>query len=144
MRRDVQRLRRRGAKRKEGGQRLPGLPGLAQRSLRRAPLLCPTLPPAHSISDRLAPWPADFGAHQGCVWDSSELLPGAYTGVEALTQLWLFRTRFFLRLVHVGINVLHLDNDVFVFDDPYKYLKAPPYKDVNWIAQPENSCRWWC
>jgi len=34
--------------------------------------------------------------------------------------------------------VLLLDSDVTLFDDPYKYLKQPPFKDLVVINQEEN------
>jgi hypothetical protein len=27
-----------------------------------------------------------------------------------------------------------LDSDSYLFQDPYKYLKAPPFKDKTWLA----------
>ena len=34
--------------------------------------------------------------------------------------------------------MLLLDSDVIVFDDPYKYLKHPPFKDIVVINQEEG------
>lgn len=41
------------------------------------------------------------------------------------------------RSIRLGYNVLLLDSDVIVFDDPYKYLKHPPFKDIVVINQEE-------
>jgi hypothetical protein len=30
-----------------------------------------------------------------------------------------------------------MDSDVIIFDDPYKYLKAPPFRDFTVLDQPE-------
>ncbi len=42
------------------------------------------------------------------------------------------------RSMRLGYNVLLLDSDVIVFDDPYKYLKQPPFKDFVVINQEEG------
>ena len=42
------------------------------------------------------------------------------------------------RSIRLGYNVLLLDSDVIVFDDPYKYLKHPPFKDIVVINQEEG------
>ena len=43
------------------------------------------------------------------------------------------------RAIRFGYNVMLLDADVTVFDDPYKYFKQPPFKDFNVINQPESA-----
>ncbi|KAL0039337.1 hypothetical protein WJX79_003884 [Trebouxia sp. C0005] len=47
------------------------------------------------------------------------------------------RYRTVARSIRLGYNVLLLDSDVIVFDDPYKYLKHPPFKDIVVINQEE-------
>ena len=42
------------------------------------------------------------------------------------------------RSIRLGYNVLLLDSDVIVFDNPYKYLKHPPFKDIVVINQEEG------
>lgn len=42
------------------------------------------------------------------------------------------------RSIRLGYNVLLLDSDVIIFDDPYKYLKQSPFKDMVVINQEEN------
>lgn len=42
------------------------------------------------------------------------------------------------RSIRLGYNVLLLDSDVTVFDDPYKYFKQPPFKDVVVVNQEES------
>ena len=39
------------------------------------------------------------------------------------------RLRTGARTLRLGYNLLFLDTDVVIFDDPYKFLKAPPFKD---------------
>lgn len=43
------------------------------------------------------------------------------------------------RAVRLGYNVLLLDSDVTLFDDPYKYFKQPPFQDLVVINQEENA-----
>jgi hypothetical protein len=33
----------------------------------------------------------------------------------------------------MGINLLFLDTDIIIFDDPYKTLKQPPFSEMNLI-----------
>ena len=42
------------------------------------------------------------------------------------------------RLIRLGYNVLLLDSDVAVLDDPYKYFKAPPFNDIVVLNQEED------
>ena len=42
------------------------------------------------------------------------------------------------RAIRFGYNILLLDADVTVFNDPYKYFKQPPFQDINVINQEEN------
>ncbi|KAL0053604.1 hypothetical protein WJX82_008204 [Trebouxia sp. C0006] len=70
----------------------------------------------------------------GCGWttfESPEDLEGVY-------DLWNMRYRTVARSIRLGYNVLLLDSDVIVFDDPYKYLKHPPFKDIVVINQEEG------
>lgn len=43
------------------------------------------------------------------------------------------------RLVRLGYNILLLDTDIAVLDDPYKYFKEPPFQDVVLLNQHEWS-----
>lgn len=43
------------------------------------------------------------------------------------------------RSLRLGYNVLLLDTDVAVFDDPYKYFKQPPFQDIVVLNQEESS-----
>ncbi len=43
------------------------------------------------------------------------------------------------RSIRLGYNVLLLDTDVAVFDDPYKYFKKPPFQDIVVLNQEESS-----
>eukprot|EP00798_Chlamydomonas_sp_ICE-L_P003537 gene3537-13605_t len=45
--------------------------------------------------------------------------------------------RTMARAVRLGYNVLCSDTDVIFFDDPYRYLKRPPFKDYVIINQAE-------
>lgn len=40
--------------------------------------------------------------------------------------------------MRLGYNVLLLDTDVTIFDDPYKYFKQPPFSDIVVINQEEG------
>jgi hypothetical protein len=42
-----------------------------------------------------------------------------------------------LRAVRLGYNVLSIDTDVLLFDDPYRYFKSPPFNAFNVINQAE-------
>lgn len=42
------------------------------------------------------------------------------------------------RLIRLGYNVLLLDSDVAVLDDPYKYFKMPPFNDIVVFNQDED------
>ena len=43
------------------------------------------------------------------------------------------------RSVRLGYNVLLTDSDMAIMDDPYKYFKHPPFKDITVLNQAENS-----
>jgi hypothetical protein len=38
-------------------------------------------------------------------------------------------------VLRAGYNLLLLDTDVLIFDDPYKYFKAEPFSKYNLLAQ---------
>lgn len=40
----------------------------------------------------------------------------------------------------MGYNLLYLDTDTILFDDPYRALKAPPLNRINMLNMPENPC----
>ena len=39
-----------------------------------------------------------------------------------------------------GYNLLYMDSDTILFDDPYQYFKAPPFNHINLLNMPENPC----
>lgn len=41
------------------------------------------------------------------------------------------------RAARLGYNVLLLDSDVTLYDDPYKFFKQPPFQDLVVINQEE-------
>lgn len=41
------------------------------------------------------------------------------------------------RAVRLRYNVLCMDSDVIVFDDPYRYFKSPPFSNFTILDQPE-------
>ncbi len=47
------------------------------------------------------------------------------------------RYRTLARLVRMGYNVLMTDTDVVWFDDPYRFLKSPPFSNFTVINQAE-------
>ena len=42
------------------------------------------------------------------------------------------------RSIRLGYNVLLLDTDVMIMDDPYKYLKQPPFSAFTVVNQAES------
>lgn len=42
------------------------------------------------------------------------------------------------RLIRLGYNVLLLDSDTAMLDDPYKYFKQPPFDDIVVLNQEED------
>ena len=48
---------------------------------------------------------------------------------------WRRRWRLAARVLRAGYNLLLLDTDVLVFDDPYKHFKAEPFSKYNLLAQ---------
>ena len=44
----------------------------------------------------------------------------------------------FHRSIRLGYNVLMLDSDVSIMDDPYKYFKQPPFQELTVINQAES------
>ena len=47
--------------------------------------------------------------------------------------------------MRLGYNMLSIDSDVIVYDDPYKYLKAPPFNTFQvgtctsrWVRVPQG------
>jgi hypothetical protein len=42
------------------------------------------------------------------------------------------------RSMRLGYNVLLVDSDTAVFDDPYKYFKQPPFQDIVVLNQEES------
>ena len=45
------------------------------------------------------------------------------------------RLRFAARALRLRVNLLLLDTDVVLLDDPYKYLRAPPLADKTVVLQ---------
>ena len=70
-----------------------------------------------------------------CVW-SSIRLPENYFQHQLL--LWNHRRAMAARSVRLGYNVLVLDTDMVVFGDPYKFLKQPPFRDINLMTMGET------
>jgi len=76
-----------------------------------------------------------FIPEHACVWDTSPISYGLQGGAE---HLWHLRWRFTARASRMGYNVMSLDNDVAIFDDPYRHLKAPPMDKVNIFCAAES------
>ena len=75
----------------------------------------------------------------GCVWLDFQL---PLVGLERIMlvsaiPMWHNRYRVLARSVRLQYNVLLLDSDVILFDDPYKYFKAPPFANFTVINQAE-------
>ena len=45
------------------------------------------------------------------------------------------RWRTAARAVHAGYNVLLMDTDVLLLDDPYKFWKKPPFNQYQILSQ---------
>jgi Nucleotide-diphospho-sugar transferase len=57
------------------------------------------------------------------------------------TVVCYLRYRVLARAIRLGYNVMSIDSDMTVFDDPYKYFKAPPFKDFVVLNQVgEHGC----
>jgi hypothetical protein len=67
-----------------------------------------------------------------CIWSTT---PGK-DDLEASDVQRILMQRFFLilRMVRLGVNVLNLDSDAYVYRDPYVYLKSPPFENQEIIA----------
>ena len=62
---------------------------------------------------------------------------GQIRNLDAQGQLFLLymvRWAYLARAMRLGVNILSLDCDVFMFRDPYLYLKAPPLRDINLLV----------
>eukprot|EP00197_Chlamydomonas_leiostraca_P006890 CAMPEP_0202886206 /NCGR_PEP_ID=MMETSP1391-20130828/42057_1 /ASSEMBLY_ACC=CAM_ASM_000867 /TAXON_ID=1034604 /ORGANISM="Chlamydomonas leiostraca, Strain SAG 11-49" /LENGTH=393 /DNA_ID=CAMNT_0049569475 /DNA_START=19 /DNA_END=1197 /DNA_ORIENTATION=- len=77
--------------------------------------------------------------HIGCVWDSFRLpLKGQdAAAVWDVAVLWHTRYRITARALRLRVNVMCIDSDNVIFDDPYRYFKAPPFRDFTILNQPE-------
>ena len=96
----------------------------------------------------------------GCAWSSFEEPPD----LQDVYYLWSVRYRTLARFaknssncshrhltqpprstcpmacrsLRLGYNVLLVDSDTAVFDDPYKYFKQPPFQDIVVLNQEES------
>lgn len=70
-----------------------------------------------------------------CVWNSKQL-PESHFQHQLL--LWNHRRALAARALRLGYNIMVLDTDMVVFDDPYKYLKRPPFNDINLLTMGET------
>ncbi|KAJ9534957.1 hypothetical protein QJQ45_029626, partial [Haematococcus lacustris] len=84
-----------------------------------------------------------YSAYEGvmplptCVWDSFKPPPKTFNVLELL---WHYKHRMLLRLTRLGVNVLYMDSDTMLLDNPYKYLKAPgPFADVRYLGTVETT-----
>lgn len=92
--------------------------------------------PSHAFN-LVTPQVNRFLPKVGCVWTGRtdhDVAPGFFDTM----LLWYWRYRFRLRALRLGYNVLMADADTIFFDDPYKYLKQKPFKDLVWMNQPES------
>ncbi|GAX78830.1 hypothetical protein CEUSTIGMA_g6267.t1 [Chlamydomonas eustigma] len=70
-----------------------------------------------------------------CVW-STLMLPEQYFQHQLL--LWNVRRSMAARAVRLGYNIMVIDTDVVIFDDPYKYLKKGPFNDTHLMTMGET------
>lgn len=75
----------------------------------------------------------------GCVWLDFKLPAKGQERVMLVNAIpmWHNRYRILARASRLQYNVLLLDSDVILFDDPYKYFKAPPFSNFTIINQAE-------
>ena len=57
---------------------------------------------------------------------------------QPLDTAALFNCPMACRSMRLGYNVLLVDSDTAVFDDPYKYFKQPPFQDIVVLNQEES------
>eukprot|EP00798_Chlamydomonas_sp_ICE-L_P007560 gene7560-712_t len=68
-----------------------------------------------------------------CAWDDAPMHKRAWsTG----PHLWHLRWRFLARAIRLGYNVLSMDSDFMVLQDPYIFLKAPPFNSCQLLVAP--------
>jgi hypothetical protein len=70
-----------------------------------------------------------------CVW-SSQQLPESHFPFQLL--LWNHRRAMAARSLRLGYNIMVLDTDMVVFDDPYKFLKQSPFDKINLMTMGET------
>eukprot|EP00798_Chlamydomonas_sp_ICE-L_P018492 gene18492-24990_t len=72
-----------------------------------------------------------------CVWAATELPSGnriareAFRGVRRGNHI---RLRIMSRILRTGYNLMSLDTDIVIMDDPYKYFKSAPFADKHFMA----------
>ena len=61
-------------------------------------------------------------------------------GDNAVGMIWALQYQSLLwhRSIRLGYNVLLMDSDMIIMDDPYKYFKHPPFKDITVLNQAES------
>ncbi|GAX73095.1 hypothetical protein CEUSTIGMA_g548.t1 [Chlamydomonas eustigma] len=69
-----------------------------------------------------------------CVWYNislPEVNHVAQHGFSNHRRLMHLRLRLAARILRLRYNILFLDTDIIIFDDPYKYFKAYPFNETN-------------
>lgn len=67
-----------------------------------------------------------------CVWSTGQWWRPRT--LQSNVDLWNRRILLLARIVWHGFNVFNLDADVFMYNDPYKYLKASPFSEFNHVG----------
>jgi hypothetical protein len=63
--------------------------------------------------------------------------PTSPTSSTSPLLFYTSRYRTLGRAVRLGYNVMMLDTDIVLMDDPYKYFKAPPFSSFTILNQAE-------
>ncbi len=88
-----------------------------------------------TLSERACELTRSRHANLSCFWDSTVLF-----GLHDLEAIWHMKHRFILRALRLGYNLLYSDSDAIIFDDPYRYVKQPPFSSFQFLNLPENPC----
>ena len=82
-------------------------------------------------------WPKPLSAPLFTYVDSGK---GSKYGGVPVELVWINKHRFIARALRLGYNLLYMDTDTILFNDPYRFVKAPPLDRINLINLPESPC----
>ncbi|MEW5320246.1 MAG: hypothetical protein WDW38_011331 [Sanguina aurantia] len=70
----------------------------------------------------------------GCIWSSQ-----VFDGADVQGKMHMDRVAFTGRALRLGFNVLQVEADIIVFQDPYRFLKSPPLSDHNLLIMRDGN-----